>query len=212
MVDTLEVATTDTDGLSDTSGKGQCQFIDEHGERCQTPFPPDSHPSRKWCDDHKRGGIKDPRTKKSRKGDVPPITVNIKAPTGRPAKLKDDQQRVHQAAMAWLGMVSQVLKVTGDEVCAEATIKAAPEIALQLALLSEFHPIIVKILAPIEASGEALVWLSLAMAVSPLIITVLTHHKVISDEAAGRIGIFTAMGAVVGKAQAPAEDVPAEAA
>ena len=50
-------------------------------------------------------------------------------------------------------------------------------------------------------------WLSLAMAISPLIITVLTHHKVISDEAAGRIGIFTAMGAVVGNAKAPEEPV-----
>lgn len=103
-----------------------------------------------------------------------------------------------EASSAWLNLVAGVLEASGDAICAEATKQQAPQIAMQLALLAKFHPIIVKVLAPVEASGEALVWISLLVAVSPVMLTVLTHHKIISDEIAQRIGIVTAMGSVIG--------------
>lgn len=207
---TLEAGGEPGDGVEDTVlfDAERCKWVDEDGERCQNSLPVGHHPTRRYCEGHVKDGPLRRRAERARKKDTPPVTINIGGPKlGRPPKLKGDQLRVNDAATAWLGMAASVLEISGDLVCAEATKNAAPQIALQLALLSEFHPILVKILAPVEATGEALVWVSLAMAISPLILTVLTHHKVISDEAAGRIGIFTALGAVVGNAKAPEEPV-----
>lgn len=163
------------------------------------------------CDGcQKTGGWIHKKTKSAK--DRPPVNVNVKLGGAKTPKLEPDQQRVLEAATAWLGLVSGILEASGDTVCAEAAKQATPQIALQLALLAKFHPIIVKILAPVEASGEALIWISLMVAASPLIITVLTHHKVISPEVAQRIGIVTAMGAVVGNAPPPAEEPVEEAA
>jgi hypothetical protein len=184
-----------------------CQYIDEHGERCVLFLPAGHNPSRKYCDGHQRGGhlLRTGKRGRPRK-DVPPVNVNVKLGGAKSPKLEPDQQRVQEAASAWLGLVAGVLEASGDKVCADATKEAAPQIALQLALLAKFHPMIVKVLAPIEASGEALIWVSLLVATSPLIITVLAHHKVISEEVASRIGIVTAMGAVVGaQSQSEAE-------
>jgi hypothetical protein len=182
----------------------QCQFYDEHGQRCTLLLPLGHHKTRKFCDGHIKGGYLIKEAKR-RKSDRPPVNVKVNLGAAKGAKLQGDQQRVLEAATAWLGLVSGVLEASGDKVCAEATTQAAPQIAMQLALLAKYHPLIVKVLAPVEASGEALVWVSLLVAVSPLIITVLSHHNLISEEVAGRIGIVTAMGAVVGKA-APEEE------
>ena len=80
----------------------------------------------------------------------------------------------------------------------QSFINCKPQEAQQLAVLSKFHPIIAKILAPVEATGEALAWVSLSMELTPFILAVLVHHNVIKEEDARKVGIFTAMGSVIG--------------
>ena len=167
--------------------------------RCPNDLPVGHSPKRKYCDDCPKG------MHKRSKADTPPVNVTVKFPGGAAKDFTPTQRKVAEAATAWLGMLAVLLEVQGDATCATATKRATPEVANQLAILSKFHPIIAKVLAPIEATGEALAWISLALAISPVVLTVLTHHKVISEEAAARIGIVTAMGAVVGNAPAPAE-------
>ena len=47
-------------------------------------------------------------------------------------------------------------------------------------------------------------WISLVIAVSPVILAILAHHKLISPALAERFGVLSAMGAVV--STAPASD------
>ena len=110
--------------------------MDEDGERCQNALPVGHHPTRRYCEDHVKVAPSGRRTERARKRTPPRSRSTSAAPKlGRPPKLKDDQLRVNDAATAWLGMAASVLKISGDLVCAEATKKAAPQIALQLALL-----------------------------------------------------------------------------
>jgi hypothetical protein len=180
----------------------RCQWIDDDGNPCTILLPAGHHPTRKWCDGHKRGGY----LHKTTKADKPPINVKINIPKATAPKVDAVHKRVEEAATAWLGLVAAMLEMSGDEVCAGAVKQCAPQIALNLATLSKFHPIIAKVLAPVEASGEVLAWVGLVVAISPVLITILTHHKLLSEEWGTRIGVVAAMGAVVGTAPVPSAD------
>lgn len=183
----------------------QCQWVDPDGERCVLLLPEGHHPTRRYCEGHIKDGYLRKASAKKRK-DVPPVNVNIKIPTAKQTKLDPTEQKVKEAATAWLGLAAALLEASGDPVCSEAIRQASGEIALQLAALSKFHPIIVKVLAPVEASGEALVWISLAVAVAPVVLAILAHHNLISKEMGERLGLLAMMGAVVGSTPPGAQD------
>jgi hypothetical protein len=190
----------------------RCKWVDSDGERCLNLLPEGHHPTRRYCEGHVKDGPLRRKADRARKRDIPPVTIKLgTGRVGRPTKLEEDQQRVLDAATAWLGLIAGVLEATGDDVCVEAIKKATPQISLQLALLAKFHPIIVKILAPVEASGEALIWIALLIAASPVVITILTHHNLIDEKTAQRMGMVAAMGSVVGSNAATAAE-EAEAA
>ena len=162
---------------------------------CPNDLPVGHSPKRKYCDDCPKGAHRRARS------DAPPVGVTINLGKGATSKLNSTEQAVVESASAWLGMATLLLETTGDVTCAAAIKEATPQIALQLAKLSKFHPVIVKILAPVEATGEVLVWVSLVIAISPVILTVLAHHNLISKEMGERLGMVTAMGAVVAQAK-----------
>lgn len=191
------------DQLDITTGD-PCRCPDTHetaGGECDRFLPEPHGKNRIRCDGCQRDGgwiHKGPKAKKDR----PPVNINVdlgKAPKGQ--KLEPDQQRVYEAATAWLTMLEQGMRAFGDEVCPDAIKIAIPQVALQLAILSKFHPMIIKILAPVEATGEGLAWISLSMAIAPVVLVVLVHHHVISEEQAKTFGVLTMMGAIVGAQQ-----------
>jgi hypothetical protein len=103
-------------------------------------------------------------------------------------------------------MLAGVFGMQGDAVCAQAVKDGAPQVAESLALLAKYHPIIVKILAPVEATGEALAWIGLGMALSPMVLAILVHHGLVSDEVAERVGLVVSLSAVVGNAPKDSEE------
>jgi hypothetical protein len=179
------------------TASGQCdQFLPEvHGQ------------NRIRCDGCQRDGGWIHKGTKAKK-DRPPVDIKIdlgKSP--KATKLEPDQQRVLEAATAWLTMIGQGMAAFGDETCPKALAEATPQIAQQLAILSKFHPMIVKVLCPIEATGEGLAWISLTMALAPVVLVVLVHHKVISEEQAKTFGVLTMVGAIVNaQPEAPAAE------
>ena len=215
MVDTLDPLTLES-SLDDESSYSQpdairtgdpckCSLSHETTDgTCAFDLPEGHSPKRKYCDGCLRGGGLHKRTETDQapKG----VNVNIKIPT-TPKSKDPTEQRVKEATTAWLGLVAAVLESTGDTVCGQAVKDGAPQIAIQMAALSKFHPIIVKILCPVEASGEMLAWVSLTVAMAPILITVLTHHGIMKPEVAERVGVFVAMGSVVSQVPttAPAE-------
>lgn len=200
---TTESDSGDSGGLGDSvslSKLDPCRCPDTH----ETPdgkcdkFLPEAHgKNRIRCDGCQRDGGWIHKGTKSKK-DAPPVGVTVNLGGAKGPKLDETQTKVRDAALAWLGMVEVVFRSTGDNTCADALKGTAPQVAQQLAVLSKFHPIIAKILAPVEATGEALAWVSLSMALTPFILAVLVHHNVIKEEDARKVGIFTAMGSVIG--------------
>ena len=171
-------------------------------------FLPEGHsPNRRRCEGCilKTGWI---HRKTRQKKDGPPVNVTVKLP-GAPKQKKGftaDQARVEEASTAWLNMLAGVFGMQGDAVCAQAVKDGAPQVAESLALLAKYHPIIVKILAPVEATGEALAWIGLGMALSPMVLAILVHHGLVSDEVAERVGLVVSLSAVVGNAPKDSEE------
>lgn len=180
----------------------QCNYFDEHGERCQLFLPEGHHKTRKFCDGHQKGGYLLKGKKVSGPKDKPPVNINVKLPgtTGPKTKLEGQKAQVASAATAWLGLIAAGVEMSGDETCSGAIKAATPAVALSLAELSGYHPIIVKVLCPVEASGEIAVWIGLALALSPVIIAVLAHHELIPPSWAEKIAVAASMGAVVASA------------
>jgi len=172
----------------------QCDLSHETLDgRCANTLPEGHHVTRRYCDGCKRGGALHSRTER----DKPP-TVKFEVKPPRATNAKDATKvKVAGAATAWIGLAAVAIEAAGDKVCADALKASAPSIAAQLAELSEYHPGIVKVLAPVEASGEVAVWIALVIAVSPIILTVLAHHELIPASWAERIAVGVQMGSVV---------------
>jgi hypothetical protein len=152
-------------------------------EGCTSFLPLGHHVTRKYCDEHQ------PAASKKRDkvpGDKPPTTVNfnIKTPTPKAKKGDDVAAKVEAGAAAMLGFLPMALAMAGDAECSTALQSSIPAIARQLGELSRFHPGMVKIFAPAESTGEVMAWVGLVIAVAPVIITILVHHKLVSPKLA----------------------------
>ena len=176
---------TSSDDETPIEDRRRCSRIMSDGQQCPEYLPDDVPESRLYCDEHKNG-------KKKRKtldgaGDEP-LPGSIQPPPRKTVTKKDsDAQKVEAGALAMLAFVPIAWSMVGDEVCPIALNEAIPAIAHQLGELSRFHPQLKRIFAPGEGTGEAFVWISLAIAVSPVIVAILTHHGVIKGDLAQRL-------------------------
>lgn len=189
--------------------------------RCPVPLPGPGeegyHSMRRYCDEHQprsSTGAAKRRARLHPEGDEtpPPRVVNhftIKPPPAPKTSASDPNAVLDNAAREMLALVPMVLAVTGDDTCSTAMASAIPAIAHQLVVLSGFHPGLRKFLTPGESTGEALAWLGLVLAVSPLIVTVLAHHHLVSDGLAQKLATFAMVGDVLARARAQVDDVPA---
>lgn len=134
------------------------------------------HPARKYCDEHQPAS-------KSKKKDAPPrITVNMG--TGKTSKKSEVTEQAEKAAAMYLGFLPVIFAMANDEVCSAALADSIPAMAHQIALLTEFHPGLAKMLSPSESVGEAMVWAGLAMAMGPAITAILVHHHLLPEKLA----------------------------
>jgi ribosomal protein L37E len=198
---------------------------------CGTPLPEKGeegyHPQRKYCvscgapSDAKKGkktkSSTRTRTKVGPAGDEPAprsVTNNftIKASTGK-TKLSNEIAAVEEGATYMLGFAPMIMAALGDTVCPEALSQAIPDIARQLAVLSKYHPFIRKIFVSGEGSGEFMAWIGLLITISPVIVTVLAHHELISGKVGERIAYASAFGGMfadVVKETGPDDGQPGE--
>lgn len=189
---------------------------------CGTALPvkgePGYHSMRQYCVEcgpPTKAGPKRKRTKLRAGDDEPPasvtnnVTVNIPRP--RTPKLTGDAAAVEDGAAQMLNMIPLLWSLTGDEVCPSELQKAIPAIAKQLGVLTKYHPGLKKIFAPGESTGEAFAWIGLLITVSPVLLTILTHHHLLGESMAERLASFVAVGAVIA-AEADAPGEPSEPA
>ncbi len=200
----LELSTTGAD-LSTTDApicakEGCAATIPVKGE-------PGYHRMRKYCDEHQpkqSPGAAKRRAMTNENEPAPTRVVNnnftIKPQATK--KATGPELAVEEAAAAMMGLVPMLLAAFGDEVCPEAMKSAIPEIAHQLAVLAKFHPAIKKIFTTGESTGEFMAWLGLVIVVSPVIVTVLAHHNLVSGKLAERIAFVASMGGIVAQAAA----------
>jgi len=168
-----------------------CQYATAGG-LCGVPLPDGRHPNRKYCDEHQPKQSK-PKKKTPTGDDVPPrtVNVNIKTPTTPKRKGDADAEAVRAGATVMLGFLPMAFAMAGDSDCAQAINDSIPAIAHQLGELSIYHPGLKKIFAPMESSGEAMAWIGLTMALAPVLVSVLAHHKLIPPALATTIaGMF----------------------
>ena len=169
-----------------------CQYMSGEGHLCGVPLPDGRHPNRKYCDEHQPKQSK-PKKKTPTGDDVPPrtVNVNIKTPTTPKRKGDADAEAVRAGATVMLGFLPMAFAMAGDSDCAQVINDSIPAIAHQLGELSIYHPGLKKIFAPMESSGEAMAWIGLTMALAPVLVAVLAHHKLIPPALATTIaGMF----------------------
>ena len=160
---------------------------------CDSFLPNGAPKSQVYCVKHQPK--KRARTLGEPKEPPPPkIEVNLGkgAPKGSP-----DELAVEAGALQLLNLIPLVMAMTGDDVCPPAIASAIPAIAHQLGLLSKYHPGLKKIFAPQESTGEALAWLGLVLATTPVILVVCAHHKLLPESLLERLNGVIALAADV---------------
>jgi hypothetical protein len=153
-------------------------------EGCENELPEKSSHFRKYCDEHM---VARPKSR-----DKAPRSVSINLPRQPVTKKARDSERVAQAMLGYLGIMEGLFRAANDDVCADAVKRAAPGLAQAVGSLAEYHPVLVKVLAPLKATGEATAWLMAVVAVGPLVLTVLAHHELIDKTLAERLGVVAA--------------------
>lgn len=191
MTDLLDASPVET-------GFDVCQKV-IGGELCGIPLPEGHHPMRKYCDEHQPAASK-PKAKKTEPTDTPPrsVNINIKGPAAKKPKADSDAAAVREGAEKMLGLLPLVFAMAGDVECSTTIGAAVPQIAAQLGALTEYHPGLKKIFAPMESTGEAMAWLGLAIAVAPVVIGILVHHNLLSPKMAQTLAVFSTMAAGAG--------------
>lgn len=204
LIDEVDDLNLNLPPAPDETGVATCAKPD-----CTNPLPgtgePGYHRLRRYCDDHQprsSPGARKRRAQISPDSDapVPPrvITNNFTVKSA-PAKSKvtGDVGLVEEGATVLLNFVPMVLALFGDDVCPPAIAEAIPAIAHQLALLSKYHPVLKKIFASGEGSGELFAWIGLLITASPVIITVLAHHNVIKGDTVEKLSMASTIGKAV---------------
>lgn len=174
---------------------------------CDLPLPVKGetgyHRLRKYCDTHQPSSSPGAAKRRMTNPDEPApktvVTNNfvIKPAPVKTAKTSSDLAKVEEGATQLLNLIPMVLAMFGDDVCPPEIAKAVPLIAHQLAELSKFHPALKKVFAGTESTGEMMTWLSLAVVVSPVIVTILAHHNLISGKIAERVAFAASMGGLL---------------
>lgn len=202
MTDTLDRDDVERPGVAGASSVTTCQR-----EGCGVALPlegdPGFHPMRKYCDEHQPGKRKAKAPKVEPGGEGLPPSVNLTLDLGGKGKGKAtkgdaDAAKVAAGAERMLGLIPLVLAMTGDQVCPPAIAEAIPAIAAQLGELARYHKGLVKVFAGGEGTGEAVAWLGLMAATTPVVITVLAHHGLISKSVADRFAAFVSVAGGAG--------------
>lgn len=159
---------------------------------CGQPIAPDAHRNTKKCPDHFVGVAG-----KNRRGprDKAPV-INVKLPGPPKADKKNVLANdVAAGAEAMLGFIPLGFGMFGDAQCAALWKGSLPSICEQIGRLSEFHPGIAKLFAPVSNAGEGAAWFGLFMAMSPVVIATLAHHGKLPPSLME--GIAAAMGGAI---------------
>lgn len=183
--------------ITDEDGRRYCQYVDpESGAACTEPLPDNAHVTRRFCVGHQRGGhlLKKAKADKAPRGHV---NVTVKPPSPRRTPKGDDVARVVGAVNAYLGLAAKILKARGDEQCATTIGDSAQGIAESVGEIARYHPGIAKMLAPVEATGEAAAWIGLLVAVSPVIVAILAHHELLPQSVADKVSVGVAVTGAV---------------
>ena len=202
-----ELSTTGAEKLFTTApltcAKPGCDLtLPEKGE-------PGYHRLRKYCDAHQPSSSPGAAKRRMTNPDEPAPTrvVNnnfvIKPAPAKSTKATGDLAKVEEGATELLNLIPMVLAMFGDDVCPPEIAKAVPLIAHQLAVLAKFHPALKKVFAGTESTGEMMAWLSLVVVISPVIVTVLAHHNLISGKIAERVAFAASMGGLLATAVEP---------
>lgn len=180
---------------------------------CDLPLPVKGeegyHRLRKYCDAHQPssspGAAKRRMTNPNEPAPKTVVTNNfvIKPAPTKTTKPSGDIAKVEEGATELLNLIPMVLAMFGDDVCPPEIAKAVPLIAHQLAVLSKFHPALKKVFAGTESTGEMMAWLSLVVVLSPVIVTILAHHNLISGKVAERVAFAASMGGLLAGAVEP---------
>ncbi len=183
------------------------------GSSIPGPGQPGYHSMRRYCDAHQPrtspGAVKRRAKVTPPLDETPPqrvITNNftVKVPPSPKKAAPSPTAVVEEGAAAMLAFIPMVLAAFGDEQCPPAIAEAIPAIAHQLGVLSAYHPWIKKIFASGENSGEMLAWVGLIIVTSPVVITILAHHNLVSGKLAERLAYVSALGsALAGATQDP---------
>ena len=204
--ETPELSTTEAEKLS-TTGVQTCAK-----PGCDLPLPAKGedgyHRLRKYCDQHQPSSSPGAAKRRMTNPAEPAprsVTNNfvIKPAPVKTTKPAADTAKVEEGATELLNLIPMVLAMFGDDVCPPEIAKAVPLIAHQLAVLSKFHPALKKVFAGTESTGEMMAWLSLVVVISPVIVTVLAHHNLISGKIAERVAFAASMGGLLANAVEP---------
>lgn len=162
---------------------------------CGLPLPEKGedgyHPMRKYCDEHQ------PKAKYKNTDKMPPSAkgpvINVNIPKPNAPKKGSDVEKLEEGALRILGFLPLTFALANDEVCSKAVQDALPQIAHQLALVAEYHPGLAKILAPAESTGEAMAWMGLVMAITPVVLAILSHHNLLPKKIGETLGAAFSM-------------------
>jgi hypothetical protein len=163
------------------------------------------HSMRRYCDAHQPRSSPSAAKRRAkakvegRSDETPPASVitnnfTVKVPTPPKTPKTSPTAVVEEGATEMLSLLPMILAAFGDEVCPVALQSAIPSIAHQIAILSGYHPWIRKLFTSGENSGEIMAWFALILVTSPVIITILAHHNLVSGKLAERLAYVSAMG------------------
>lgn len=159
------------------------------------------HYARKYCDVHFVGSKKGKGKRDRKPGGIPSVNVNLNQGTqGRNAA---DKRRAKVAAGAtqMAQTMGTLILLGGDQVCGQAVIEGAAQWGAAIGDLSVYQPVLEKIFAPGgEITGQGFAWVAALAATAGIVIPVLAHHGMISDDLA--LKFVAGTGAVTGVAGA----------
>jgi hypothetical protein len=184
--------------------------IPPNGRICQeeggaNPLPDNSHPARKYCDEHFQGkGSRAGRRRAGNNGERPPRLV-VDVGGARKTTGKSDQRARDTAAgaAAFLGVIATGVAMTGDNVCGNAISSQAAAWGEAVGELSKYQPWLAQFFAPVGGDSQLGAWLGFLMVTGSIALPVMAHHGLLPDSIGAKLG-----GAFVA-AEHAAADVPA---
>jgi hypothetical protein len=191
------------DGAAGGTPSGEEWIIPPTGRTCKAAgcngvIPDNSHPARKYCDEHFVGnGGSGKRYRADRGGEqAPKLIVDL----GGAKKTSAKDKRVAETAagaVAFMNVVATGLAATGDDVCATAIAGGAKGWGDAVGELSKYQPWLASFFAPVGGESQLGAWLGFLLATGAIALPVLAHHNLLPESIGARVGgVFVAADTV----------------